>query len=59
MTNPQWYERFKTKVDISKPIVVTRQQKALLEYVEKESHSLDFDACTQDQQEAVCIDSEE
>jgi hypothetical protein len=33
MSNPQWYERFKTKVDIGGAIGVTHQHKVLLEYV--------------------------
>ena len=37
MTNTQWYERFNTKVDIYDSIGVTRQHKALLEYVVQES----------------------
>ena len=27
MTNPQWYERFNTKVDVSESIWMTRQHK--------------------------------
>ena len=59
MTNPQWYERFNTKVDVSKLIGVTRQHKELLEYVSQELNSMDFESCAQDQKEAVIIDSEE
>jgi hypothetical protein len=33
MTNPQWYDRFNTKVDVGEAIGVTRQHKVLLEYV--------------------------
>jgi hypothetical protein len=33
LSNPQWYERFNTKVDVSGAIGVTRQHKVLLEYV--------------------------
>ena len=33
ITNPQWYESFSTKVDVSESIVVNRQHKSLLEYV--------------------------
>jgi hypothetical protein len=33
LSNPQWYERFNTKVDVSGAIGVTRQHKILLEYV--------------------------
>jgi hypothetical protein len=38
MTNPQWYERFNTKVDVGEAIGVTRQHKVLLEYVAQEVH---------------------
>ena len=59
MTNPQWYERFNKKVDVSESIGVTWKHKSLLEYVAQESHLLDFDSCTEDQQAAEWIDSEE
>ena len=59
MTIPHFYERFNKKFDVSESIGVTRQHKALLEYVAQESHSLDFYSCTEDQQEDARIDSEE
>ena len=59
MSNPQWYNYFNTKFNISESIGVTRQHKALLEYVAQEAHSLEFDACTEDQKEDVGIDAEE
>jgi hypothetical protein len=31
LTNPQWYERFNTKIDVGEAIGITRQHKALLE----------------------------
>jgi hypothetical protein len=37
LSNPQWYERFSTKVDVSGAIRVTRQHKVLLEYVAQKS----------------------
>jgi hypothetical protein len=37
LSNPQWYERFNTKVDVSGAIGVTLQHKVLLEYVAQES----------------------
>jgi hypothetical protein len=37
LSNPQLYERFNTKVDVSGAIGVTRQHKVLLEYVAQES----------------------
>jgi hypothetical protein len=42
MSNPQWYERFNTKVDVSRAIGVTRQHKVLLEYVAQESYTRAF-----------------
>ena len=42
MTNPQWYERLKTKFDVSKSIGVTQQHKSLMEYVAQEPYSFDF-----------------
>jgi hypothetical protein len=38
LSNPQYYERFNTKVDVADAIGVTRQHKALLEYVAQELH---------------------
>ena len=59
MSNPQWYECFTTKIDISESIGVTHQHKTLLEYVVQEAHSLAFGACMENHQAAVHIDSEE
>jgi hypothetical protein len=59
LTNPQWYERFNTKVDVGSAIGVTRQHKVLLEYVATESHSRAFAALTVSEQEAVREDAEE
>jgi hypothetical protein len=42
LSNPQWYERFNTKVGVSGAIGVTRQHKALLEYVAQESYTRAF-----------------
>jgi hypothetical protein len=39
LSNPQWYERFNTKVDVNGAIRVTRQHKVLLEYVAQESYT--------------------
>jgi hypothetical protein len=36
LLNPQWYERFNTKVDASEAIGVTRKYKVLLDYVAQE-----------------------
>jgi hypothetical protein len=37
LSNPQCYERFNTKVDVSEAIGVTRQHKVLLDCVAQES----------------------
>jgi hypothetical protein len=42
MSNPQWYEKFNTKVDVGSAIGVTRWHKVLLEYVAQENHTLTF-----------------
>jgi hypothetical protein len=42
MPNPQWYECFNTKVDVSGAIGVTRQHKVLFEYVAQESYTRAF-----------------
>jgi hypothetical protein len=63
MSNPQWYERFNTKVDVGEAIGVTRQHKALLEHLAQEqtvgTTIVTFDSLTADQQAAVRIDAEE
>jgi hypothetical protein len=43
LSNPQWYERFNTKVDVIKAIGVTRQHKVLLDYVAQESYTKSFE----------------
>jgi hypothetical protein len=42
LTNPQWYERFNTKVDDGAAIGVTRHHKVLLEHVAMELHQQAF-----------------
>jgi hypothetical protein len=42
LSNPQWYERFNTNVDVGDAIGVTRQHKVILEYVAHETHTLAF-----------------
>jgi hypothetical protein len=44
MSNPQWYEKFNTKVDVGLAIGITQQYKVLLEYVAQENHTLTFAA---------------
>jgi hypothetical protein len=43
LSNPQWYERFNTKVDVSEAIGVTQQHKVLLDYVAQESYTKYFE----------------
>jgi hypothetical protein len=59
MSNPQWYEKFNTKVDVGSAIGVTRQHKVLLEYVAQENHTLTFAALSAEQKQAVREDTEE
>jgi hypothetical protein len=42
LSNPLWYERFNTKVDVSGAIGVTQKHKVLLEYVAQESYTQAF-----------------
>jgi hypothetical protein len=42
LSNPQWFERFNTKVDAIRSIGVTRQHRVLLEYVAQESYTRAF-----------------
>jgi hypothetical protein len=42
LSNPQWYERFNTKVDVSGAIGVNRNHMVLLEYVAQESFTRAF-----------------
>jgi hypothetical protein len=41
-SNPQWYERFNTKLDVGEEIGVTHQHKVFLEYVAQELHTQIF-----------------
>jgi hypothetical protein len=59
LSNPQWYERFNTKVDVGTAIGVTRQHKVLLEYVAMELHSQPFATLGAAEQQAVREDAEE
>ena len=59
LSNPQWYERFNTKVDVGAAIGVTRQHKVLLEYVAMELHSQAFSVLSAAEQDAVRTDAEE
>jgi hypothetical protein len=59
LSNPQLYERFNTKVDISGAIGVTRQHKVLLEYVAQESYARAFTDLGPVEQQLVRDDAEE
>jgi hypothetical protein len=58
MSNPQWYEKFNTKVDVGSAIGITRQHKVLLEYVAQENHTLTFATLSAEQKQAVRKDAE-
>jgi hypothetical protein len=59
LSNPQWYERFNTKVDVGAAIRVTRQHKVLFEYVAMKLHSQAFSILSATEQEAVRTDAKE
>jgi hypothetical protein len=59
LSNPQWYERFNTKVDVSGAIGVTRQNKVLLEYVAQESYTRALTDLGPVKQQLVRDDAEE
>jgi hypothetical protein len=59
LSNPQWYERFNTKVDVSEAIGVTRQHKVLLDYVAQESYTKYFEGLGVAEQKLVRDDAEE
>jgi hypothetical protein len=60
MSNPQWYEKFNTKVDVGSAISITQQHKVLLEYMAQENPSLAFTALSAKQKhQAVRKDAEE
>jgi len=59
MTNPQWYEKFNTQVNVGEAISVTRQHKVLLEFVAQENHTQAFLALGAAEQEAIRVDAQE
>jgi hypothetical protein len=59
LLNPQWYERFNTKVDVSEAIGITRQHKVLLDYVAQESYTKSFEDLGVTEQKLVRDDAEE
>ena len=59
LSNPQWYERFNTRVDVATAISVTRQHKVLLEYVAQQVHSQAYDTLGDADKQTVREDTEE
>jgi hypothetical protein len=59
LSNPQWYERLNTKVDVSGAIGVTHQHKVLLEYVAQESYTRAFTDLGPVEKQLVRDDAEE
>ena len=59
LSNPQWYERFNTKVDVGEAIGVTRQHKVPLDYVPQELYTQTFSEMKKAEQIVTHEDSEE
>jgi hypothetical protein len=59
LSNPHWYERFNTKVDVGDAIGVTRHHKVLLEYVAQETDTSAFADLSVVGQRVVRDDTEE
>jgi hypothetical protein len=59
LSNPQWYARFNTNIDISGAIGVTPKHKVLLEYVAQESYTRAFTDLGPVEQQLVRDDAEE
>jgi hypothetical protein len=59
LSNPQWYERFNTKVDVGGAIGVIHQHQVLLEYVSQESYTHAFTDLGAVKQQLVRADAEE
>jgi hypothetical protein len=59
LSNPQWYERFNTKVDVSEAIGVTRKHKVLLDYAAQDSYTKSFEGLGVAEQKLVRDDAEE
>ena len=58
LSNPKWYERFNTKVDVVEAIGVTRQHKVILEYMVQELYTQTFYALTEAEQTVTREDAE-
>jgi hypothetical protein len=59
LSNPQWYERFNTKVDVSDAIGLTQQHTVLLDYVAQESYIKSFEGLGVAEQKLVRDNAEE
>jgi hypothetical protein len=59
MSNAKWYEQFNTRVDVANAVSVTREHKAILEYVAQETHTNNFDNLTNIQKDEVREDAKE
>jgi hypothetical protein len=59
LSNPQWYQQFNIKVDVSGAIGVNRHHKVLLEYLSHESYTRAFTDLRAAEQQIVRDDAEE
>jgi hypothetical protein len=59
LSNPEWYEQFNTKVDVSGSIGVTLHHKVLLEYVAQEMYNQAFADLGAAEQQLARDDAEE
>ena len=59
LSNPQWYERFNTKLHVGEAIGMTRQHKVLLEYVAQKLYTQTFFVLTEAEQLVTREDAEE
>jgi hypothetical protein len=59
LSNPKWYERFNTKVDVGEAIGVTRQHKFILDYLSQEWYTQSFADLGAAEQQIVRDDAEE
>ncbi len=59
MSNPQWYKKFNTKVDVGLAVSEPQQHKVLVEHVAQENHTLAFTAVSDEQKQLVHKDAKE
>ena len=59
LSNPQWYKRFNTTLDVGEVIGATQQHEVLLEYVAQELHTQTFSTLTEAEKLSVCEDTKE